>query len=94
MADHPTRLHRYEVSFYAKMPDERLIYVVFYEYVADIERNPSGGFWVYEYRTATASDPSPLVDTGTATYALIFHPRETLIKCSLSTASTDRVEPA
>jgi hypothetical protein len=30
--DHPSRLHRYEVSFYAKMPDERLIYVVFYEY--------------------------------------------------------------
>ena len=32
MADHPTGLHRYEVSFYAKIPDERLIYVVFYEY--------------------------------------------------------------
>ena len=32
MADHPSGLHRYEVSFYAKMPDERLIYVVFYEY--------------------------------------------------------------
>jgi len=32
IADHPSGLHRYEVSFYAKMPDERLIYVVFYEY--------------------------------------------------------------
>jgi hypothetical protein len=32
MADHPTGLHRYEVLFYAKMPDERLIYVVFYEF--------------------------------------------------------------
>jgi len=32
MADHPSGLHRYEVSFSAKMPDERLIYVVFYEY--------------------------------------------------------------
>ena len=32
MVDHPSGLHRYEVSFYAKMPDERLIYVVFYEY--------------------------------------------------------------
>jgi hypothetical protein len=32
MADHPSGLHRYEVSFYAKIPDERLIYVVFYEY--------------------------------------------------------------
>ena len=32
VADHPNGLHRYEVSFYAKMPNERLIYVVFYEY--------------------------------------------------------------
>ena len=32
IADQPSGLHRYEVSFYAKMPDERLIYVVFYEY--------------------------------------------------------------
>ena len=32
MADHPGGLHRYQVSFYAKMPDERLIYVVFYEF--------------------------------------------------------------
>ena len=32
IADHPSGLHRYEVSFYAKMQDERLIYVVFYEY--------------------------------------------------------------
>ena len=32
VADHPSGLHRYEVSFYAKMPDERLIYVVFYKY--------------------------------------------------------------
>ena len=32
VADHPSGLHRYEVSFYAKMPDERLTYVVFYEY--------------------------------------------------------------
>src|SRR5260370_3597092 len=32
MADHPNGLHRYQVSFYAKMPAERLIYVVFYEY--------------------------------------------------------------
>jgi hypothetical protein len=28
----PKGLQRYEVSFYAKLPDERLIYVVFYEY--------------------------------------------------------------
>ena len=32
MQGHPSGLHRYQVSFYAKMPEERLIYVVFYEY--------------------------------------------------------------
>jgi hypothetical protein len=32
VAKPPKGLQRYEVSFYAKMPDERLIYVVFYEY--------------------------------------------------------------
>jgi hypothetical protein len=31
MADPPKGLQRYEVSFYAKMPNERLVYVVFYE---------------------------------------------------------------
>jgi hypothetical protein len=32
MAEPPKGLQRYEVSFYTKMPDERLVYVVFYEY--------------------------------------------------------------
>lgn len=32
LTDHPSGLHRYEVLFYAKLPDEQLIYVVFYEY--------------------------------------------------------------
>jgi len=32
VAKPPKGLQRYEVSFYAKMPSERLIYVVFYEY--------------------------------------------------------------
>jgi hypothetical protein len=32
MAEPPKGLQRYEVSFYAKLPNERLIYVVFYEY--------------------------------------------------------------
>lgn len=30
--DPPKGLPRYEVSFYAKMQNERLVYVVFYEY--------------------------------------------------------------
>src|SRR2546421_10142295 len=32
IADHPTGLHRYEVSFYAKMPHARLIYALFSAY--------------------------------------------------------------
>ena len=32
MAEPASGLQRYEVSFYAKTPNERLIYVVFYEY--------------------------------------------------------------
>jgi hypothetical protein len=32
IAEPPKGLQRYEVSFYAKMPNERLVYVVFYEY--------------------------------------------------------------
>jgi len=38
IAEHPNGLHRYEVSFYAKMPEDRLIYVVFYEYDPAKER--------------------------------------------------------
>ena len=32
IAERPKGLQRYEVSFYAKMPNERLVYVVFYEF--------------------------------------------------------------
>ena len=32
VAEPPKGLERYQVSFYAKMPEERLIYVVFYEF--------------------------------------------------------------
>jgi hypothetical protein len=32
VTEHPKGLQRYEVSCYAKLPNERLIYVVFYEY--------------------------------------------------------------
>jgi hypothetical protein len=37
VAEPPSGLQRYEVSFYAKTPKERLIYVVFYEYDAATE---------------------------------------------------------
>jgi len=32
VAEHPKGLQPYEVSFYSKLPNERLSYVVFYEY--------------------------------------------------------------
>lgn len=48
-----------------------------FSYVAEIDQAPSGAFWIEEYRLAkTHSDPPPLSDTGTAAFALIFHPQE------------------
>lgn len=45
-------------------------------YVAQIELNPTGTYRVEEYRsTKGVSASPPLVDTGTAAFALIFHPR-------------------
>jgi hypothetical protein len=37
-AERPKGLQRYEVSFYAMLPNERLVYVVFYEYDPSTER--------------------------------------------------------
>ena len=47
-----------------------------FNYGAEIEQNSSGTFWVEEYREAIGpSEKPPLSDTGTAAFALIFHPR-------------------
>ena len=47
-----------------------------FNYVAQIEPNPTGSLRVDEYReTAQELPPTPLADTGTAAFALIFHPR-------------------
>jgi hypothetical protein len=48
-----------------------------FNYVANIEQSSSGAFWVEEYRlTKTQGGDAPRVwDTGTATFALIFHPQ-------------------
>ena len=46
-----------------------------FNYVAEIEQNSPGGFGIKEYRSAKSeSTPVPLSDTGTAAFALIFHP--------------------
>jgi len=46
-----------------------------FSYIAEIDQGPAGTFWVEEYRQAkTEGDPPPLSDTGTAAFALIFHP--------------------
>jgi len=48
-----------------------------FSYVANIEQGRSGAFWIEEYRSAkTQGDAPRLWDTGTATFALIFHPEE------------------
>lgn len=48
-----------------------------FNYLAEIAQAPSGAFWVEEYRTGkTGVDSPPLSDTGTAAFALIFHPRK------------------
>jgi hypothetical protein len=46
-------------------------------YTAQIEHNWSGSLRVEEYRSSPRSDlpQAPLADTGTAAFALIFHPR-------------------
>jgi hypothetical protein len=49
-----------------------------FSYVAEMEENPSGEFWVNEYRTAESqsqSDPPRLVENATAASGLIFHPK-------------------
>jgi hypothetical protein len=47
-----------------------------FNYVANIEQSSSGAFWVEEYRFAKTPGDAPRVwDTGTATFALIFHPQ-------------------
>ena len=47
-----------------------------FSYVAEIEQGRSGTFWIEEYRSAkTQGDAPRLWDTGTAAFALIFHPQ-------------------
>jgi hypothetical protein len=47
-----------------------------YNYVAQIESNPSGSLRVQEYRESHLELPAtPLADTGTGAFALVFHPK-------------------
>ena len=48
-----------------------------FSYVANIEQGPSGALWLDEYRSAKTQGDTPCFwDTGTVTFALIFHPEE------------------
>jgi hypothetical protein len=48
-----------------------------FSYVAEIDQGPAGSFWVEEYRLAKSQgETPPLSDTGTAAFALIFHPQK------------------
>jgi TolA-binding protein len=47
-----------------------------YEYVAELAENPRRGFWIEEYRRSRTQNEYPsLLDTGTAGFALMFHPK-------------------
>src|SRR5262249_26311285 len=47
-----------------------------FNYVAQIQQNPSGSLWVDEYRRSSIPlPPTSLTDTGTSAFALIFHPQ-------------------
>jgi len=49
-----------------------------FDYVAEIHQPEAGTAYIEEYRSGVSGAPestSPLVDTGTAAFALIFHPR-------------------
>ena len=47
-----------------------------FNYVVQIEQNPSGSLRIEEYRQSSMElQPTPLTDTGTAAFALIFHPQ-------------------
>lgn len=70
-----TALERIEHTEFRKNGKPRKSSSELFSYAAEIEQNPYGGFWVDEYRTAqTQSEAPPLADTGTAAFALIFHP--------------------
>ncbi len=47
-----------------------------FSYLAEIAQGPSGAFWVEEYRSSKTEADSPIYDTGTAAFALIFHPQK------------------
>ena len=48
-----------------------------FSYVAEVDQGSSGAFWIEEYRLAKTQGDSPQIsDTGTAAFALIFHPHE------------------
>ena len=45
------------------------------DYVAEIEQGDSGPLQIEEYRHSSMNLSTPFTDTGTAAFALIFHPR-------------------
>jgi hypothetical protein len=45
------------------------------DYVAQIDQGDSGHFEIEEYRRSSMDLSTPFTDTGTAAFALIFHPR-------------------
>lgn len=65
-----------------------------FDYVAQIHHEDTGHTYVEEYRLGpSALESTPLADTGTAAFALIFHPRhidEFAMQCEGQTAQSGR----
>ncbi len=73
-----TATEKIEHTEFGKNGKDRSSTSELFSYVAEIEENPSGEFWVNEYRTAESqsqSDPPRLVENATAASGLIFHPK-------------------
>jgi len=72
-----TALEEIEHSEFKKNGKQRQSANRLFNYVAEIEQASGGTFWIEEYRSAkTPGISPPLSDTGTAAFALIFHPHK------------------
>ncbi len=72
-----TATERIEHTEFRKNGKPRKASEELFSYVAEIAQGRAGAFWIEEYRSSkTMSDAPPLSDTGTAAFALIFHPQK------------------
>lgn len=72
-----TALEEIEHIEFKKNGKPRRVSDQLFSYLAEVGQGASGAFWIEEYRLAKTQNDSPdMSDTGTAAFALIFHPHE------------------